>query len=297
MNTRVETTGALREAANVASALVQLTKPRVTRLVLVTSWLGAVLAPGSLDTFATLLTLLGTVLVVASANTLNMFLEHEVDGLMERTRDRPLPAGRLSRDVALGFGLAMGVAGLLVLLLMVNPLTALLAAVSLATYVLLYTPMKAKTSLALYVGAVPGAMPPVLGYTGLSGELTMEATALFALLFVWQVPHFLAITVFRREDYRLAGLQVMSVEYGLTSTRRAISMTSFALLLTSLAPWAAGLGGTWYLAVALISGTAFTAWATVGHRGRDIDRWARSVFFASMPYLVVLFTLLGLSAP
>lgn len=308
MNTRVDTSNARRDVVGVVTSLVQLTKPGVTRLVFVTAWLGAVLAEGPLDLRLTGLALLGTVLVVASANTLNMVVEHEVDALMTRTRERPLPAGRLSREVALGFGLALGAAGLLTLGVGVNLLTTLLAAGSLATYVLVYTPMKAKSPIALYVGAVPGAMPPVLGYTGLSGELTPAAVALFAVLFAWQIPHFLAITLFRREEYRAAGLRVMSVVQGNDATRRAIQLWSLALIGVSSLPWFVGLGGTPYLVTALVSSIAFFAWSLVGARWAmavgdaaalqsDTDRWARSVFFASLPYLVVLYGVLALSAP
>lgn len=297
MNSRADVDSPARDAVSIATALIQLTKPGVTRLVMVTTLLGAVMARGPFDLTAAALTLIGTVLVVASANTLNMVIEHEVDGLMERTRDRPLPAGRLSRDVALGFGLVLGASGLLTLLLTVNLLTTVLGAVALASYVLLYTPMKAKSSLALYVGAVPGAMPPVLGYTGLSGELTLEACALFLVLFVWQVPHFLAISVFRRDEYAAAGLQVMSVEYGIPATRRAIVVSSALLVVTSLLPWAVGLGGSSYLVLVGGAGVAFTAWAIWGQRGRSVEKWARSVFFASLPYIVLVFALLGVTAP
>ncbi len=297
MNTRVEAPNQWRESLATLGALVQLTKPGVTRMVLVTTWLGAVLAEGALRLPVMLLTLVGTVLVVASANALNMVAEQETDALMRRTRNRPLPSGRLSRDVALSFGLMLGVLGVAVLLFGVNPLTALLAAFSLVVYVCAYTPMKAKSSLALYVGAIPGAMPPVLGYTGLAGELTAEACAAFALLFMWQIPHFLAISVFRESEYRAAGLQVMSVEQGITKTTWAIVVSSFVLLGVSLLPWAVGLGGLLYLGVALLVGGAFSLWALLGQRRLPVDRWAKSVFFASMPYLVLLFTVLGFSAP
>ncbi len=297
MNTRVEAPTQWRESLATLGALVQLTKPGVTRLVMVTTWFGAVLAEGPVQLSAMGLTLVGTVLVVASANVLNMVAEVETDALMTRTRTRPLPSGRLSRDVALAFGLTLGALGLLVLELGVNPLTTMLAAFSLCVYVLLYTPMKAKSSLALYVGAIPGAMPPVLGYTGLSGELTAEACAAFALLFIWQVPHFLAITVFRESEYRNAGLQVMSVEQGIAKTKWAIVVSSFVLLGVSMLPWAVGLGGTLYLGVALLCGGAFCVWTIVGQSRLSVDGWAKSVFFASMPYLVAVFTVLGLGAP
>jgi heme o synthase len=295
MNTRVDAETRFGGLSPKLSALVQLTKPGVTRLVFVTTLLGAALAPGSIDRTA-LFTVLGTLLVVASANSLNMYLEYDVDALMERTRTRPLPTGALSRRTALIFGCALGLTGLVLLLTTVNGLTAFLGAFSLVTYVLFYTPMKARSSLALYVGAVPGAMPPVMGYTGLSGVLTTEAIALFLVLFVWQIPHFLAISIFRRDEYARAGLKVMSVEYSLESTERAIVWSSLVLLLVSLVPWAVGLGGTPYLIVALICGILFTGWAARGHAERTIEQWARTVFFASLPYIVALFATLALSA-
>jgi protoheme IX farnesyltransferase len=140
-------------------------------------------------------------------------------------------------------------------------------------------------------------MPPVLGYAGLSGELTWQALALFLVLFVWQVPHFLAITLFRRAEYGAAGLMVMSVQHGMVATRRAVGVTAIALWATTLLPWFVGLGGTAYLVVAMLCGAAFSYWACFGHRKRDLNQWARSVFFASLPYLVVLYALLGIDAP
>lgn len=301
MTPRVDAAERPHRALQKLSALVQLTKPGVTRLVFVTTLLGAALAPGAMALQPLCLTVLGTLLVVASANSLNMYIERDVDALMERTRLRPLPAGALDGVTALLFGCGLGAGGLLLLGLCVNGLTALLGAVSLVLYVLIYTPMKAKSSLALYVGAVPGAMPPVMGYTGLSGSLTAEAVALFLVLFVWQVPHFLAIAIFRRSEYARAGLQVMPVEYSVRSTERAIVWSSVVLLLTSLVPWYVGLGGTPYLIVALVSGLAFTGWALLGHQrllaqGRPVEFWAKTVFFASMPYLVALFATLAFAA-
>jgi heme o synthase len=297
MNTRADAQSAAREALSFAAALWQLTKPGITRMVLVTAGLGAVVAEGPLQVGPTLFTLLGTVLVVGSANALNMVIERDVDSLMSRTKDRPLPAGRLAPDVALSFGVALGVLGMMVLLSLVNPLTALLGLFSLLMYVLWYTPLKAKSSLALYVGAVPGAMPPVLGYVGVSGELTLQALALFLVMFAWQIPHFLAITVFRRDEYANAGLMVMSVEQGLERTRTATIVSAFGCALVSLVPSVAGLGGAWYFWVALSSGLAFSLWAWLGQRGRSLDTWARSVFFASLPYLVLLFAILAVRAP
>jgi protoheme IX farnesyltransferase len=139
-------------------------------------------------------------------------------------------------------------------------------------------------------------MPPVLGYTGVHGHLTAAALAVFAVLFVWQIPHFLAITLFRHDDYRNAGLQVMSVSHGVEATRRAVVISAFVLWATTLLPTWAGLGGQTYLVGAMLSGAAFCGWTVFGQRGRSLEGWARSVFFASLPYVVVLFALLAWSA-
>lgn len=302
MNTRVEVTparapwpsGSWRASIG---ALWQLTKPRVSRMVFVTSWLGAALAPGDLAWRPLFFTVLGTWLIVASANTLNMYLEYEVDALMERTRNRPLPQGQLSRGVALAFGCILGAVGLTVLGAYVNTLTLLLGAFALFTYVLVYTPLKAKSSVALYVGAVPGAMPPVLGYCGIHGQIDAAAWALFAVLLVWQVPHFLAITVFRRDEYARAGLKVLPVTSGMPTTLLTIKVSSVLLFVTSFAPWFAGIGGMVYVATAVVSGGLFCAWAFVGQRwggqSQPIEQWAKRLFFASMPYLVLLYGVLA----
>lgn len=301
MNTRVEVTPAppsWQGARTFAGALWQLTKPRVSRMVFLTSWLGAALAPGALNWALLFFTVLGTWLIVASANTLNMYLEHEVDALMERTRSRPLPQGQISRATALAFGCILGAAGLAVLGAWVNTLTLLLGAFALFTYVLVYTPLKAKSSVALYVGAVPGAMPPVLGYCGIHGQLDAAAWALFAVLLVWQVPHFLAITVFRRDEYARAGLKVLPVTCGMNTTLLTIKLTSVLLFVTSFLPWFAGIGGVVYLCVAFVCGVLFCTWAFVGQRvggaGQSIEQWAKRLFFASMPYLVLLYGVLAI---
>lgn len=300
MNTRVEVTQARpsgQSARAFIGALWQLTKPRVSRMVFLTSWLGAALAPGELGWVPLFFTVLGTWLIVASANTLNMYLEHEVDALMDRTRLRPLPSGQLSRGVALAFGCVLGASGLVVLGVWVNTLTLLLGAFALFTYVLVYTPLKAKSSVALYVGAVPGAMPPVLGYCGIHGQLDAAAWALFAVLLVWQIPHFLAITVFRRDEYARAGLKVLPVTSGMRVTLSTIKFTSLVMLAASFAPWFAGLGGVVYVVTAIVSGGLFCLWALLGQRlggaNQSVELWAKRLFFASMPYLVLLYGVLA----
>lgn len=298
MNTRVEVSSA-QDLRTTALAMWQLTKPGVSRLVFFTTWLGAALAPGTCAWRDLFLTVLGTWLIVASANTLNMYLEHDVDALMERTRVRPLPSGKLSREVALGFGLVLGVAGLFVLGFWVNSVTLLIGAFALITYAAIYTPLKAKSSFALYVGAVPGALPPVLGYTGIFGALDAAAVALFAVLFVWQIPHFLAITVFRRDEYARAGLKVMPVTMGLPATVTAVKVSTIVLILSTLTPYWAGIANPWYTAAAVLGALGFGGWVFAGQRmlgsKQPIELWARRVFLASMPYLIVLYGTLALS--
>ncbi len=299
MSTRVDVPST-PDLRSMALAMWQLTKPGVSRLVFLMTWLGAALAPGPCDWRRLFFTVLGTWLIVASANALNMYLEYDVDAHMERTRNRPLPSGRLSREVALGFGHILGIAGLSVMAFYVNGVTFLLAAFALVTYVAIYTPLKAKSSVALYVGAVPGAMPPVLGYTGLHGSLDSAAVALFAIMFVWQIPHFLAITVFRRDEYARAGLKVMPVTLGLSATLTAIKVSTVVLVLVTLTPFWAGIGNGWYFGAALMGAVGFAGWVFGGQlwlgERQSIDLWAKRAFFASMPYLVLLYGTLALSS-
>lgn len=297
MQTRAAAARAPQPIVLSLTALVELTKPRITRLVLLMALLGGVVADGAIDLLALAWTGLGTCLVVAAANTLNMFLEQEEDGLMERTRGRPLPSGRISPELALVFGVALAALGTFILGQFVNPLTCQLAMMAFVSYVLVYTPLKAVSQIALYVGAVPGALPPLLGYAGQTASLSLEAWALFAILFVWQLPHFLAIAVFRRGDYAQAGLKVMPVVSGLANTRRGIIVLSALLLGVSLLPAFTALASPLYTVAAAISGTLFLGYAVRGPRAGDIDGWARRLFFASMPHLVLLFTLLALVAP
>lgn len=302
MSSRVYAANRINDLAGITSALVALTKPGVTRLVVLTTALGAAVAPGAIRLHALLVTVVGTVLVVASANALNMVLERDVDALMTRTKDRPLPSGRLSMEVALVFGMVLGGTGIALLGLGATPLAGEIAVMALVTYVLIYTPMKAVSPISLYLGAVPGALPPLLGYAGMNGTLTPAAWSLFAILFVWQVPHFLAIAVFRAEEYARAGLKVLPVVAGLERTRHAIAISSLALVLVTFLPTTVGLGGVTYFLTAAVSGVAFLFWAIRGARREQasqagVEQWARSLFFASMPHLVVLFTALALTAP
>lgn len=288
MSLRAATTAGERDLAGTFAALVQLTKPGVTRLVVATALGGAVIAPGAVD-FRIAFALIGTVLVVASANALNMYLEGDVDALMKRTEARPIPSGRLAPEVALWFGLALGLAGLPILAVGANPTTALIGAIALVSYVLVYTPLKRVSPLAVLVGAVPGAAPPLMGWTAMTGELAAPGLSLFALLFVWQIPHFHAIAIFRRREYERAGLRVLPVVAGLDYAKFSIVVWLIIQLAVSALPAFAGVGGTPYLVVAIGLGSMYLAFGLWGLRPSARERWARMLFFASMPYLVILF--------
>jgi protoheme IX farnesyltransferase len=271
-----------------------LTKPRITALVLLTEEAGACLAPGHASLRTRILSLVGTALIVGSANALNMWWERDVDALMARTRNRPLPGGRLSPDIALAFGLALAALSA-PMLFFVNRTAGLLGLVALTSYVLVYTPLKRHTYLAVLVGAVPGAIPPLLGWSTVTGGVGLGGGLLFLFLFLWQVPHFAAITIFRADDYAQAGLQVVSVQQGEPAARHMIALWTVLLVASSFAFVPFGLAGRVYEAVAFAFGAVFLALAfrgSMGARQANVKRWARYVFAFSIPYLVVLLLVL-----
>jgi len=272
--------------------LFSLTKPRISLLSVATAAVGLALAPGRPGAALTAIVLCGTWLLVGSANTLNMYLEREVDAKMARTRRRPLPSGRLRPEIALWFGVAQALVAVPLLTFGANALTGLLGAAALLLYVLVYTPMKQQSMHALIVGAVPGAMPPLLGWTAQAGSLSIAALALFGVIFFWQIPHFLAIALFQRDDYRAAGLKVLPVERGETSARRAIVVTLILQVLVTVALVPLGLGDGVYLAGAVGLGAFMLGWGVYGWLRSGGTGWARGLFLASIAYLPILFALL-----
>ena len=276
--------------------LVALAKPRITALVLITTAGGYWLAPVKAGPLVATLTIVGTILIVAGANALNMYLERDVDGRMERTKDRPLPAGRLAPRVALWFGVALSVAAVPILAIGANATTALLAVLANLSYVLAYTPLKQRSHWALLVGAVPGAMPPLLGWTAATGRIGAGGIVLFAILFLWQVPHFLAISIFRKDEYARAGLKVMPNTVGLRATKHSIARYLFALLAVSLLLVPLGVARTGYTFLAGALGTIFLGWGCWGLREEAGARWARSLFGISILYLALLFCALMVEA-
>ena len=262
-------------------------------MVVFTSLVGFVMAsPGPLALPLLALALAGTGLVAAGAAVLNQVIERDTDALMLRTRERPLAAGRVSLREAVVFGALITGAGLAVLLLGCGALPALVAFATWASYLFLYTPLKRRTPLATLVGAVPGALPPVIGWTAASGSLEPGAFILFAIVFLWQVPHFLAIAWLYRDDYARGGFPMLPVldREGSFTARQAI-VHSLALLLVSLAPVGAGMAGPLYLGGALLLGVALTAFAVRLLSARDMVA-ARGLFLASVLYLPALTSLL-----
>jgi protoheme IX farnesyltransferase len=274
------------QAAPLAIAdLLEMTKPGITSMVALTAALGYLLAGGALMSWQLAATLLGTVLVAAGASVLNQFWERGSDALMRRTAGRPLPAGRIDPDLALLFGVAVGIAGLLELALAVNALTAALGAVALAGYVFVYTPLKKRSSLATVVGAIPGALPPMMGWCAVRGEVDLAAWALFGILFFWQMPHFLAIAWLCREDYARAGFPMLPVlDPGGSWTGRQSVLYGAALVPVSLLPSLLGLTGRIYFGGALALGVAYLGFC-LAFAGRRSTGGARRLMLASLLYL------------
>jgi protoheme IX farnesyltransferase len=303
LNARVDTLDAPAPASDrkgrLVADLISLTKPRITAMVVITMLGGMWLATRSGGPQRPMLTLtlamLGTVLVVSGANTLNMYLERESDRFMARTKNRPLPSGRMDPATALWFGLALSAIAIPVLTFAVNAMTGLLAALALVSYVLIYTPLKRTTTLSLLIGAVPGAIPPLLGWTSVTGHTEWPGVLLFSVLFLWQIPHFLAIATFRREDYRRAGLKILPVERGDRVTRHHIVAYLVALVAVTLLLVPFGVGGFFYLASAIGLGAVFLGFGAWGLRADAGPRWARGLFITSIVYLVLLLGALAIN--
>ena len=276
------------------SDLWQLTKPGVTRMCVLTTAGGLALAPGEIGWRGGLAAVVGSALAVAGANAANMWWERESDGLMSRTRRRPLPAGRMAPGVALRFSAMLSMASLLVLGLGTNLLTAVLAGLAIGAYVLVYTPLKRRTPLALVIGAIPGAVPPLLGWTAVTDALDPGGLVLFGIVLVWQIPHFIAIALYRKAEYARAGIRVVPLVRGdavakIQAVAWAMLLVPLSLMLTPL-----GVAGSLYLWCAMVLGMAFLGWAFTGLDDGAGPRWARGYFLASLVYLPALTTALAL---
>jgi protoheme IX farnesyltransferase len=272
---------------------LELTKPRITLLVLVTTLVGFYVGfKGSVPLMLLGHTVVGTALVAGGASAFNMYLERHLDALMERTVSRPLPTGRVRSGEALAFALSISVAGVVYLFAFVNALTSLVSAVTFVSYLFLYTPLKRHTWLCTLAGAVPGALPAAMGWTAVTGHLSLGAWVLVAIVFFWQFPHFYAIGWIYREDYARAGFLMLAViDSSGSRTSRQAGMYIVLLILVTVVPSIIGLAGLVYLVGALALGLLFLAYAFWFARLRDRVS-ARRLFVASICYLPILLALL-----
>jgi protoheme IX farnesyltransferase len=270
--------------------LIALTKPAVTRMCLVTTAGGLLLAPGIGDATALQVAsaIVGTGLAVGGANAFNMWWERGPDKLMARTRRRPLPAGRLDPRIAVRFGWALSLAAVAVLLVGTNLLTAVLAAAAIAAYVLLYTPLKYRTPAALVIGAIPGAVPPLLGWTAVTGSIDAPGVVLFAILFIWQIPHFIAISLYRKQEYERAGIKVLPLVRGDAIAKIHAVVWAMLLVPTTFMLGPLGVAGSIYMYAAFTLGALFLGWAFTGLNNDAGPKWARGYFVASLVYLPAL---------
>ena len=270
--------------------LIALVKPRIMLMELVTAAGAMSLAPGAVSVGTALWLLLGTGLVVGAANTLNMWVERDIDCLMVRTRNRPLPTGRLDATTALRFGALQGALALPALA-MVNIVTAALGLLGLLLYVGVYTPMKQRSHWATWVGAVPGALPTLMGWTAATGRVELAGLAVFGVLLIWQIPHFHAIAMYRLRDYDAAGLKTLPGAHGIEAARREIGLYLVVQVAISLALVPLGVAGPLYLGTAAALGALVLVQGLGGLRGGGA-KWARGVFLASIVYLPVLFAIM-----
>jgi heme o synthase len=287
-------TRAPAQAATRLADYIQLTRPRLSGMALLTVAAGAILASGGTPNWPILMhALIGAALVAAGASAVNQWLERDVDARMRRTQDRPLPVGRLQPGEVFVFGIASAMCGVAYLAVaLASPLAAVVAALTFLIYVFAYTPLKRVTPFNTLVGGIAGALPPVIGWSAVRGSLNAEIAALFAILFLWQVPHFLAIAWIYRGDYGRAGLRMLpSVDRDGRMTGRHMISYCLALFAVSLVPLIVSGAGWIYLIGALVLGIGYLVSAVAFSRRRSVP-WARAVLRVSLIYLPVLLTLL-----
>ena len=272
---------------------ITLTKPRLLYSVLFSAVLGFVLPQYSaINVIPLFYLLLGTGLTGGGAHALNQWMEQVPDSKMNRTKGRPLPMGRLSRNEALLFGVIISITGITTLWLALNALTAALGLITLISYILVYTPLKQKTIANTWFGGITGALPPVMGWTAARGQLDWEVVPIFALLYFWQLPHFFAIAWMYRDDYQKSGFKMLSL-VDQTGKRTAIQMLLNAILMiaSSLAVFMIGQGGLFYLTGAILLGLGYIGVITLFFSESSIKN-ARKVFLSSIIYLPVLITII-----
>jgi len=278
-------------AAGVAD-YVEILKPRVMSLVVFTALVGLVLAPGHLHPLLAIVAVLCIAVGAGSAGAINMWYDRDIDALMRRTASRPLPAGRMMPGEALGFGIVLGVGAVLMMGLAVNVLAAELLALTIAFYVFIYTIwLKRRTPQNIVVGGAAGALPPMIGWAAVTGDIGWGAIALFAVIFFWTPPHFWALSLYRTGDYAAAGVPMLPVVAGARETKRQMLVYTVVLWPAALAPWLLGIAGPVYGAGALLLSGIFTGSAVLVCRD-PTDGGARRMFAFSLLYLFLIFSLL-----
>ena len=271
---------------------IEVLKPRVMSLVVFTGFVGLVIAPGHLHPVLAAVAVLCIAIGAGAAGAINMWYERDIDAVMRRTADRPLPAGRMMPGEALGFGVVLAVGSVLVMWLAVNLAAAGLLALTIAFYVFVYTIwLKRRTPQNIVIGGAAGAFPPLIGWAAVTGGIGWGAVALFAIIFFWTPPHFWALALYRADDYAEAGVPMLPVVAGARETKRQMLLYTLVLWPVSLAPWLLGVAGFAYGAGALALSVLFTVCALRVCRD-DGDRAARRMFGFSLLYLLLIFSLL-----
>ena len=276
---------------------LSLVKPRLALLNIIAAASGTLMTRGVYNLYTITNALVFISLLIGGAGALNCALEAESDSWMHRTKRRPIPAGRIKTSRALMFGAALIIIGLAGLLVQINFLTFILGILSVISYLLIYTPLKRKTHFAVYAGAVPGALPPVLGYTSITNNLDLMSASLFLILFCWQIPHFLAISIYQSKDYADGKIMVYPNVKGVEKTRIIMVVYAFLTCVFAGLPYFLGFSGLYFLIFGLVLGMGFIYINSknISHildKKVELDRWAKKCFFASIIYLPLLFGLM-----
>lgn len=267
---------------------VALLKPRVMSLVVFSGFAGLIVAPGTLHPVLAAVAVMCIAVAAGASGAINMWYERDIDALMSRTRDRPLPAGRMEPGAALGFGVVLAVGSVTVMALAVNWTAAALLALTIAFYVFVYTIwLKRRTPRNIVIGGAAGAFPPMVGWAAVTGDVSLGSIALFALIFMWTPPHFWALSLYRHGDYARAGVPMLPVVAGAAETRKQILLYTILLMPVSLAPWFLDVASWFYAAVAAVFGAVFLGFAMLV-RFDTTERSARGMFAYSILYLFIL---------
>jgi heme o synthase len=281
---------------------IALLKPRVVSLVVLTGAVGLVVAPGALHPALAVAAVLCIALGAGAAGAINMWYDRDIDARMRRTAGRPIPAGRIEPGAALGFGATLAAASVVIMGLATNPVAAAVLALSIAFYVVVYTMwLKRRTPQNIVIGGAAGAFPPVIGWAAVTGDVTVEPLALFAIVFVWTPPHFWALSLWAHADYERVGVPMLPVTHGARETRRQVLLYTLLLVPLTVLPFALGTAGWGYLAAALALGGLFLrhAWAVWRDRQDEVGRSltgdlpAKRAFRFSLLYLALLFVALA----